>query len=74
MSYYTMLSKYGNCTRLHKIKKQAENQLFLQIKSERILNILWAFLTKKIIPLAHVGYEMIIAISYPINALSWNNC
>ena len=55
-------------------EKQAENQLFLQIKSERILNILWAFLTKKIIPLAHVGYEMIIAISYPINALSWNNC
>ena len=42
MSHYTMLSKYGNWTRLLKIKNKL-NQLFLQIKSERILNILWVF-------------------------------
>ena len=65
MSHYTTLSKYGNCTRLLKIKKQAENRLFLQIKSGRILDILWAFFNKTIIPLALVGYEMIIANSYP---------
>ena len=49
MSHYTMLSK------------QAENRLFLQIESGRILDILWAFLIKTIMPLALVGYEMIIA-------------
>ena len=48
MSHYTMLSKYGNCTRQLKIKKQAENRLFLEIKSGRILDILWASLTKKL--------------------------
>ena len=33
-----MLSKCANCTRLHKIKKQAENRLFSwQKKSKRIL-------------------------------------
>ena len=43
-----MLSKYGNCTRLLKIKKtEGENRLFLQKKkkkkkSVRILD-LWAF-------------------------------
>ena len=36
MSQYTMLSKYGNCTRV------------LQIKSRRILDILWAFLIKQL--------------------------
>ena len=42
--------------------KQAENRLFLQIEnSARTLNIWGAF----IIPLALVGYEMIIANSYP---------
>ena len=41
-----MLSKYGNCTRLLKIKKQAKNQLFLQVKLGRILDILWAYLIK----------------------------
>ena len=63
--------------------KQAENRLFLQIKSGRILDILGAFLIKTIIPLALVGYEMIIANSalhallviYHLisNAHSWNN-
>ena len=60
MSHYTMLSKYGNCTCLLKIKIQAENQLFLQIQLRRILDILRAFLIKQLlIPLALVGYEII---------------
>jgi len=42
-------------------QKQAENRLFLQIKSERILDIFLAVLNKTIIPLTPVGYEMIIA-------------
>ena len=46
MNHYTMLSKYGNGTRLLKIKKQAKNQLFLQAKLGRILDILWAYLIK----------------------------
>ena len=41
-----MLSKYGNCTRLLKIKKQDQNWLFLQIRSGRVLDILWVFLIK----------------------------
>ena len=48
-----MLSKYGNCTRLYASaqnlkKKQPENRLFLPKKSERILDILWAFLIKQL--------------------------
>ena len=38
--------------------EQAENLLFLQIKSGRILNIVGVF---NITPLALVGYDMIIA-------------
>ena len=39
----------------------------LQINSERILDILWAFLIKQyFIPLMLVGYEVIIANSYPM--------
>ena len=66
-------------------KKQAENRSFLQINSERIFHILWAFFNKTIsIPPAPVGYELIIANSalrallavYRLisNAHSWNNC
>ena len=50
MSHYTMLSKYGNCTCVcvcSKLKK-SENRLFLQMKSGRILDTLWAFLIKTI--------------------------
>ena len=47
MSHYTRLSKYGNCTHLLKIKK-AENRLYLQIKSGRIFDLLWAFLIKQL--------------------------
>ena len=43
------------------LSKQAENRLFLQIDSGGILDILWAFFDKTIMPLALVGYEMIIA-------------
>ena len=44
-----MLSKYGNCTCLLKIKIQAENQFFLQIQLRRILDILRAFLIKQLL-------------------------
>ena len=40
-----MLSKYGNCTHLLKFKKQAENRLFVQTKSGRILDVLWTILS-----------------------------
>ena len=56
-----MLSKYGNSARLLKIKSKLKKRLFLQIKSEKILDILRAFFNKTIIPLAPVGYGMIIA-------------
>ena len=50
---------------------QAENRpsFFLQIKAARILHILRAFLIKKNILLALVGYEMIIANSYSTRTL-----
>ena len=54
MSHYTMLSKYGNCTRLLKIKNKLKIGCFVGVFYKTI-----------IIPLALVGYEMIIAISYP---------
>ena len=47
MSHYTMLSKYGNCTRLLKIKNKLKIG-FLHIKSGRILDILWTFLIKQL--------------------------
>ena len=72
MSHYTMLSKYGNCTRLLKIKNKLKIGCFVGV------------FYKTIIPLALVGYEMIIAISalralsliyhFISNAHSWNNC
>ena len=42
MSHYTMLSKYGNCTCLLKIKNKLKIGLFLQIKLGMNLDILWA--------------------------------
>ena len=56
-----MRSKYGNWMRLFKIKNKLKDGCFFQIKSGRILEALWAFLIKTIIPLELVGYEMIIA-------------
>ena len=63
-----MLSKINMVTVLICSKlKQAENWLFLQIKSGRILDTLWAFLIKQyFIPLTLIGYEVIIANSYPM--------
>ena len=48
MSQYTMFSKYGNCMRLLKIKNKLKVGCFLQIKSERILDVSWAFLIKQL--------------------------
>ena len=59
-----MLSKYGNGTRLLKIENKLKIGCFLQTKSERILHFMGVF-NKTIIPLALVGYEMIIANLYP---------
>ena len=55
-----MFSKYGNCMRLLKIKNKLKVGCFLQIKTERILDVSRAFLIKQLF-LAFVGYEMIIA-------------
>ena len=64
--------------------KQAENRLFLQIKFGENSQYFVGVFNKTIIPLALVGYEMIIdnearsaelAIYHLIsNAHSWNNC
>ena len=60
MSQYNMFSKYGNCMRLLKIKNMLKVGCFLQIKSERILDVSWEFFIKQL-SLALVGYMMIIA-------------
>ena len=67
-----MLSKYGNCTRLLKIKNKLKIVCFYNKVGQNSQYFVGVF-NKTIIPLVHVGYETIIAISYPVNALSWNN-
>ena len=52
MSHYTVLSKHGNCSLL-RIKKKAKNR--------EELSIFVGDFNEIIIPLALVGYEMIIA-------------
>ena len=81
MSHYTMLSKYGNCTRLLKIRNNLNIDFFKQIKSGRVFDIVVGVFDKTIIPLALVGYEMIIANSLAIymyhlisNEHPRNNC
>ena len=64
--------------RLLKIKNKLKTVVFRN-KVRRILDILWTFFIKRQIPLALVGYGMIIANSLVIyllisNAHSWNNC
>ena len=54
MSHYTILSKYGNCTRLLKIK----NKLKIEKNSRYFVGVF----NKTIIPLTLVGYEMKIAL------------
>ena len=59
-----MPSKYGNGTRVLKIKNKLKISCVLQTKSERIFYFM-GVLYKTIMPLALVGYEMIIANLYP---------
>ena len=58
MSHYTMLSKYGNCTRLLKIKNKLKIGCFYKVwrNSRYFVGVF----NKTIIPLALVGYDMII--------------
>ena len=66
MSHYTMLSKYGNCMRLSKLKSRRKSVVFAN-KVGRILNNYFVgIFNKTIIPLALVGYVMIIA-----NSMLW---
>ena len=77
-----MLSKYGNCTRLLKIKNKLKSVAFTNKVRKNSRYFVGVF-NKTIISLALDGYEMIIAnsvlhISLAIyhlipNAHSWNN-
>ena len=60
-----MLSKYGNCTRLLKIKKKILKSVVFTNKVGKNSRYFVGFFNKKNITLALVGYEMIIANSYP---------
>ena len=78
-----MLSKYGNCSRLLKIKNNLKIVVFAK-KVGKNSQYFVGVSNKTIIPLSLVGYEMIIANSalraslaiYHLvsNAHSWNNC
>ena len=59
-----MLSKYGNCTRLLKIKKKILRSVVFTNKVGKNSRYFVGFFNKTI-TLALVGYEMIIANSYP---------
>ena len=59
-----MLSN-GDCKRLLKNEKQAENPLVFRNKVGKNSRYFVGVFNKTIIPLALVGYEMIIANSYP---------
>ena len=63
MSHYTMLSKYGNCTRLLKIKTSWKSVVFTNKVGKNSRYCFVGVFDKTIILLAFVGYEMIIAIS-----------
>ena len=60
MSHKTMLSKYGNCTRLLKIKTSWKSVVFTNEVGKNSRYFV-GFFNKTIIPDALVGYEMIIA-------------
>ena len=71
MSHYTMLSKYmyGNCMRQLKIKSKRKLVIFTNKVRKNSQYFGGVFNdTIIIIPLALVGYEMIIANSYPTRA------
>ena len=57
-----MLSNYGNCTRLLEIKNKLKSVVFANTVGKSYRYLVGAF-NKTIIPLALVGYEMIIATS-----------
>ena len=65
MSHYTMLSKYGNCTRLLEIKEKLKSVVSTNKVGKNSWYFVGVFNKKKIIPLRLVEYEMIIANSYP---------
>ena len=67
MSHYTMFSKYGNYTRLLKIKNKGEIGCFPNKAGKNSRHFVGVF-NKTIIPLALVGFKMILA-----NVHSWNN-
>ena len=86
MSRYNMLFKHGNCTRLLKIKNKMKIGSFTNKVGKNSRYFVGVF-NRIIIPLALVGYEMIIAnsvlraslVTYYLicNAHSrnkWNNC
>ena len=58
MSHYTTLSKYGDCTRLLKVKNKLKSVVSSVSLFVGVLN------KKKIVPLGIVEYEMIVANSY----------
>ena len=58
MSHYTMLCKYGNCTHLLKIKNKLK--IGCLYKVGRNSRYFVGVFNKTIIPLALVGYDMII--------------
>ena len=58
MSHYTMLSKYGNCTRVLKIKTSWKSVVFT-VKVRKNSRYFVSVLNKTIIPLALVVFEMI---------------
>ena len=75
MSHYTMLSKYGTCKRLLKIKNKLKiGCLLFTNKVGKNSRYFVGFLNKTVIAFALVGYEMIIPNSLISNAHSWNNC
>ena len=60
MSHYTMLSKYGNCMHLLKIKHKLKIICFTnKVGKNNSWNFVGVF-NKTIIPLALIGYKMII--------------
>ena len=67
MTHCTMLSNYGNCTRLLKIKNKLKIVDFTNKVVKNSQYFVSAF-KKTFIPLALVGYEMLIAKSYPTPA------
>ena len=67
MSHYTMLSKYGNCTHLLKIK----NKLKIVVFTRRILDILSAFLDNDY---SQLSATRLVCYHLVSNVHPWNYC